>query len=88
MRLIHLFTEPHVRAAVSSAIDDAKRRYDRLTPQQRRIVEMIVDGEMNKSIAYKMGLSIRTVENHRAEIMLRLGATTLADVTRIILLAG
>lgn len=88
MRLTHLFTDPATRAGINSAVEDAQRRMDRLTPSQRRIVELMIDGHLNKVIAHKLGISQRTVENHRAEIMLRLGATTMADVTRIILLAG
>lgn len=88
MRLTHLFTDPATRAGINAAVEDAQRRMDRLTPSQRRIVELMIDGHLNRVIAHKLGISQRTVENHRAEIMLRLGATTMADVTRIILLAG
>lgn len=88
MRLIHLFTDPATRAGINAAVEDAEYRLSGLTPQQRRIVEMMIDGHSNKVIAFNMGLSQRTVENHRASIMQRLDARTMADVTRILLLAG
>lgn len=88
MRITHLFTDPTTRAGIIAAIEDAQRRMSKLTHQQRRIVDLMIDGNLNKVIAHQLGISQRTVENHRMEIMLRLGATTMADVTRIVLLAG
>ena len=88
MRLVHLFTDPATRAGINAAVEDAEYRLSGLTTQQRRIVDMMIDGHANKIIAFNLGISQRTVENHRAAIMQRLGARTMADVTRILLLAG
>jgi FixJ family two-component response regulator len=44
---------------------------------------LVVRGERNKAIARELGLSVRTVELHRAHIMEKLGARTLADLVRM-----
>jgi len=58
-----------------------------LTPREREIVDLLVDGKANKEIASDLGLSTRTVEGHRANIMDKLGATSFAEVVRVALLA-
>ena len=54
-----------------------------LTPRQRQIVDMIVAGYPNKIIASDLGISQRTVEGHRAEIMLKSGVKSLPALTRL-----
>lgn len=58
-----------------------------LSPREREIVELLVDGKANKEIAAALQLSTRTVEGHRAHIMAKLGATSFAEVVRLTLLA-
>jgi len=56
-----------------------------LTPRQRDILDRVVAGGRNKTIAHELGLSQRTVENHRAAVMRTLHARCLADLMRIAL---
>ncbi|RPH67402.1 MAG: DNA-binding response regulator [Burkholderiales bacterium] len=67
---------------------DASERVDRLTGRERQVLDLIVAGRLNKQIADDLGISIKTVEAHRANIMDKLGARTMADLMRIALRAG
>ena len=60
----------------------------RLTTREAQVLERIVAGRLNKQIADDLGISIKTVEAHRANIMDKLGARTMADLMRIALRAG
>ena len=59
-----------------------------LTPRQRQIMEMVLDGQPSKNIAYALGISQRTVEKHRASIMSRTEAKSIPELARIALAAG
>lgn len=56
-----------------------------LTPRERQIMELLVNGKANKTIAAELSISARTVEVHRARVMEKLNARSLADVVRIAL---
>lgn len=58
-----------------------------LTPRQRDVLDRVVAGGRNKTIAHELGLSQRTVENHRAAVMRTLHARCLADLMRIVLVS-
>lgn len=68
--------------------ENAVARIARLTPRERDVLAGLVDGGTNKSIAQKLGISPRTVELHRAQVMNRLDADSLTDVLQIALAAG
>ncbi|WP_101047419.1 response regulator transcription factor [Macromonas nakdongensis] len=57
----------------------------RLTTRESQVLERIVAGRLNKQIADDLGISIKTVEAHRANIMEKLGANTVADLLKIAL---
>ncbi len=59
-----------------------------LTPREHEVMKMIVDGKANKVIAIDLGLSQRTIEVHRANVMEKLQARSLADLVRIVTHAG
>jgi DNA-binding NarL/FixJ family response regulator len=61
---------------------------DLLTPRQREVLRMIADGLNTKDIAYRLGLSAKTVETHRAEIMERLQIRDVAGLTRYAIRKG
>lgn len=64
---------------------EAKLRLDLLTQREREVGADIATGLSNKEIARKMGISPRTVESHRARLMLKLKVSSLADVVRLFL---
>ena len=57
----------------------------KLTPREAQVLERIVAGRLNKQIADDLGISIKTVEAHRANIMEKLNAATVADLLKIAL---
>jgi FixJ family two-component response regulator len=57
----------------------------RLTSREAQVLERIVSGRLNKQIADDLGISIKTVEAHRANIMEKFGANTVADLLKIAL---
>jgi two-component system, LuxR family, response regulator TtrR len=60
----------------------------KLTAREQQVLERIVAGRLNKQIADDLGISIKTVEAHRANIMDKLKANTVADLMRIALASG
>ena len=71
----------------NSAEREAMGRVERLTGRERQVLDLIVGGRLNKQIADDLDISIKTVEAHRANIMTKLGARTMADLIRIALKA-
>ena len=59
-----------------------------LSPREHDVLSALVMGRSNKEIGRELGISHRTVEVHRASMMVRLGARTLAEAVRIGLAAG
>jgi two-component system response regulator FixJ len=64
-------------------IADAVRRVASLSPREREVLDGLLAGRPNKLIAYDLGISVRTVEVHRARMMERLGMRQLAEVIRL-----
>jgi two-component system response regulator FixJ len=65
-----------------------RARMASLSDRERQVLEGLVAGHPNKTIAYDLGLSPRTVEVHRANLMIKMGAGSLSDLVRMALLAG
>lgn len=67
---------------------EAAELVERLTKRQQQVLHGIARGEPNKIIAWKLGLSVRTVESYRAQVLARLRARNTADAVRIAIAAG
>jgi two-component system CheB/CheR fusion protein len=67
---------------------DASERVGRLTSRQRQIMDLVLAGHPSKNIAADLSLSQRTVENHRASIMKKMGARSLPALARLALAAA
>jgi RNA polymerase sigma factor (sigma-70 family) len=64
---------------------DAQRHIEQLTPREREVLELIVAGRLNKQIADELGISIKTVEVHRARVMEKMEADSLAELVQSVL---
>ncbi|HEB97114.1 MAG TPA: response regulator transcription factor [Sedimenticola thiotaurini] len=69
----------------ASRLADIRARYERLTPREREVLELVVAGKRNKVIAADLGVSQSTVEAHRARVMEKMEAATLSDLMRMML---
>ena len=95
------FSDAELCAIVSSALERARNAQAeaaaerrsvellaRLTVREQQVLERIVAGRLNKQIADDLAISIKTVEAHRANIMEKLQARSMADLMKIALRAG
>jgi len=90
------FDEARLLASIHSAIDKRQQpeidtieleklrsRVNSLSTRQRQVMDLAVAGLSNKEIGSKLKISPKTVENHRAWVMERIGARNIADLVRI-----
>ena len=68
--------------------DEARVRLEALTAREHDVLQGLVRGHPNKTIAYDLGISPRTVEIHRANLMGKLGVPSLSEALRIAFAAG
>jgi RNA polymerase sigma factor (sigma-70 family) len=61
---------------------EVSRRLDQLTQREREVLDLIIVGKLNKQIADVLGISIKTVEVHRARVMEKMGAQSLAELVQ------
>jgi FixJ family two-component response regulator len=62
-----------------------RQRYDSLTPREQEVLQLVAQGKANKVMAGDLGVSQRTVEIHRARVMEKMGAQSLAQLVRMVL---
>jgi two-component system, LuxR family, response regulator FixJ len=86
-----------VRSALNRQNTDSKRQAERadidrrlaaLSSRERDVLQGLVSGLANKQIAFNLGISPRTVEIYRANLMTKMEASSLSDLVRMALLAG
>jgi two-component system response regulator FixJ len=58
-----------------------------LSPREAEVLNGLIAGHANKLIAYELGISARTVEVHRANVMTKMGAASLSVLVRMVLVA-
>jgi two-component system, LuxR family, response regulator TtrR len=80
--------EARTRAAENENRKLSEALMAKLTAREQQVLERIVAGRLNKQIADDLGISIKTVEAHRANIMDKLNANTVADLMRTVLAGG
>lgn len=80
--------ECHAAARRTTRDENAGARVARLTSREREVLVGLIDGGTNKVIGKKLGISPRTVELHRAQVMHRLDASSLTELLQVALAAG
>ena len=82
----------HINHALQSDRDNRKdvarraelqRRVETLTPREKQVMDLVVEGDANKVMAIDLGLSERTVEIHRAKVMEKMDARSVAHLVRM-----
>ncbi len=94
------FAEDYLVSLIERAIDEGSKRQSEtagddaiqkrlagLTPREREVLDMIVEGKPNKTIAATLAISGKTVEGHRAHIMEKLSARNAAELVHLVLRA-
>jgi len=81
----NMFEKAHEQAAEAANRRDREAMLARLTSREQQVLERIVAGRLNKQIADDLGISIKTVEAHRANIMEKLQVATVADLMKVAL---
>lgn len=92
------FDQAALRALVERMLHEARVRHmenerrslndallNKLSPREQHVLERIVAGRLNKQIASDLGISIKTVEAHRASIMDKTNSGTVADLMRVVM---
>jgi two-component system response regulator FixJ len=95
------FDDDVLLASVRSALEKGDRERTRqaerssiqsrlaaLSNRERDVLQGLVAGRANKQIAYDLGISARTIENYRANLMIKMQASSLSDLVRMALIAG
>ncbi len=83
------FLSPRVSDAVSKTVQHTGEGFatqrssrSRLTPREREIVQLLAEGKSNKEVAAVLGISVKTAETHRANIMLKLNFHSVTELVR------
>lgn len=69
-------------------VEQTRRAFERLSPRERQVLARVLEGRPNKLIADDLFLSIKTIEVHRANLMQKMGARSLAELIRRVVKAG
>ena len=75
-RACHLFEQREQRAEI-------QRRVEKLTPREREVMALVVTGRPNKLVADELGAAEKTIKIHRARVMEKMKANSLADLVRL-----
>ena len=83
MYLSPAVSRPIVRDALASDSTEDASGLSRLTRREREVLKLIAEGHTNPAIALLLGIAVKTVDNHRANLMAKLGIHDVAGLTRI-----
>ena len=76
------------KPVAAGADDELVERVARLSQRERQVLVRLVDGQLNKTIGHELGISMRTVEVYRANLMSKMRADSFAELVRMAIQAG
>jgi FixJ family two-component response regulator len=79
-----LLRDRQTRRSISE-IAQIRERRDRLTEREREVLAYLVEGASNKTMAHELGIAQRTIELHRANVLAKMGARSIAHLVRMIM---
>lgn len=88
LRAVRSALDRHETPSPDGGLKEAQARLATLSPRERDVLAGVVAGKANKVIAYDLGISPRTVEIYRANLMTKTGARNMAELMRLALAAG
>lgn len=87
-----VYVTPHFGQAVIESVGDPGGKSSRLvielTDRQRQILQLVAEGRQNKEIAEIMHISVKTVEFHRSRLLAKIGAHSVAELTKFAIQEG
>lgn len=78
-------TEDAAKRTLQERREAIRTRIISLTPAERRVMDMVIQGKLNKAIAKELDVSVRTVENRRSEVFLKMKVESLAELVRLVI---
>jgi len=82
-RIQEALSVDEAQRAEYAGLEQVRARVASLTPREKEVFLRVADGQANKVVAIDLGISERTVEIHRSQVMQKTGARTLADLVRM-----
>ncbi len=83
-RVLDALHKAKERAASDRQRDELRRKRAQLSPRENEVLSMILEGLLNKQIADKLDITVRTIEVHRAHIMEKMDARNAVELARLI----
>lgn len=80
--------EDRIRHAEQAHRLEIRDRLDQLTPKERQVLDLIVQGVPNKNVANQLDVSVRTVESYRSRVFEKMQANSLAELVRMSMVVG
>jgi len=77
------FQRQSTQAGTQESVDQIRLQMEKLTPRELEVMNHVVIGRHNRDIALELGISVRTVEVHKARMMTKLKAESVADLVRL-----
>jgi DNA-binding NarL/FixJ family response regulator len=77
-----VYLSPHIAGDVLRTISGANQGEHQLTSRQREVLQLIAQGKRMKEIAADLNISVRTVEDHKSQLLVALGGKSTADLVR------
>lgn len=87
-RFLSAAVSKHVVAACLNRVDKEQTSLERLAPRQREVLQLIAEGHTTKEIASKLGISVKTTEAYRSDLMKALEIHDIASLTRFAIRSG